>query len=317
MPIRTIATLFAALAVAGMVDPAVAADEAALAAGRGGDDGPFAASGIAVSVAEIADDRLAISGLAPAGRTVGIAGTSLTTRAAADGTFGFSTRWRPADCLVTLVAGALRERALVADCGPAGPRGQQGPTGAAGARGQTGAAGRTGATGSAGARGATGSAGATGAQGLEGPQGAPGIPAVFSYFSGESVTPSNGAPADTIWIFVGTPATQTLTAGQQLAGTAFTPTLVNATITTRTAKLDFCYQDQSDDSAEPVPFLPPGLSHTFDLQPMFDVQGVQTTSMGTAPADGTYLVGLCINEVSDGFVFNNGLSWLIMVSDPT
>src|SRR5580704_2820292 len=117
-------------------------------------DAPRGGAGISLSIAAIQAGELLVAGQAPSPRAVVSADDRYTTSSNQSGRFAFRLAYYPANCAVTLKSGNAERKAIVANCGSSGARGEQGP---------------------AGATGAPGPAGATGPQGLQGLQG-PGGP---------------------------------------------------------------------------------------------------------------------------------------------
>lgn len=154
----------------------------------------FPNRGITISTATIAAGDLIIAGQTPAPRTAISADHRGTTTSNRDGRFEFHLAYHPTDCTVTLQAGKLERKVVVADCavgggaglagapgesGPAGatgPQGPQGPTGPAGPRGEAGIAGPPGPQGAGGPQGPAGPAGPHGETGAPGPRGEAGPP---------------------------------------------------------------------------------------------------------------------------------------------
>lgn len=137
----------------------------------------FPNRGITISTATIAAGDLIIAGHTPSPRTAISADHRGTVTSNRDGRFEFHLAYHPTDCTVTLEAGNLERKVVVADCavggaaGLAGARGESGPAGAAGPQGPIGPEGPRGEAGIAGPPGPQGPQGAGGPQGPAGPAG--------------------------------------------------------------------------------------------------------------------------------------------------
>lgn len=135
---------------------------------------------------QIAPDLILFEALIVAGRlvvtgqttrnTLVILDEQFRTRSRADdGTFEFTLRYQPADCLIELGTRRGAGRAQVVGCGPQGEVGNAGPDGPAGPEGPTGPDGPTGPTGPTGPEGPIGPAGVQGPSGPQGPIGPAGV----------------------------------------------------------------------------------------------------------------------------------------------
>ncbi len=138
-----------------------------------------AASKVEITGAAIDDGALKITGkTTPAKQSVSLTGTAFKATSDATGAFSFSVLYFPPDCKISLESKPAKATAVVADCGPTGPKGATGPAGPAGAagpKGNTGPSGAKGDTGPAGPKGDTGPAGAKGDTGPAGPKGDVGV----------------------------------------------------------------------------------------------------------------------------------------------
>jgi Collagen triple helix repeat (20 copies) len=134
-------------------------------------DAPRGRAGISLSVAAIQAGELLVAGQAPSPRAVVSADDRYTTSSNQSGRFAFRLAYYPANCAVTLKSGNAERKAIVANCGASGARGEPGPAGATGAPGPAGATGPQGLQGLQGLQGPGGPQGMPGVAGPQGPQG--------------------------------------------------------------------------------------------------------------------------------------------------
>ena len=177
------------------------------------------------------------------------------------------------------------------DSGPAGTKGEPGSEGRAGASGEDGARGAAGTPGTAGHAGNDGATGPSGSIGLTGPQGPAGQAGMqgptgvvtTAKISGE-IQPT--AAADSVWQFLGPPATVvTATSTQRLTAAAMVPiaaTLVGGLIT-----LDLCYQPSAGGAISPFSV------GNWSFVAVTLVRTSQAVAGTAVPGTGTWRVGAC------------------------
>jgi hypothetical protein len=147
-------------------------------------------AGIELTYIYISVGRLRVRGTTELRNTLVRLDNRFAVRSGPDRTFAFNILYHPGDCIVDITTPKGAGRALVANCGvagppgargavgPAGPRGPQGPAGAAGPAGPPGLQGPAGPIGLVGPSGPPGPPGAAGPEGPAGPQGNQGPPGI-------------------------------------------------------------------------------------------------------------------------------------------
>lgn len=267
---------------------AMTAADAAATNGRRPAEG---AAGLTIETAEISSGQLLIVGLAAkAGQVVTLDGLGSESTADGNGRFRFTPVWRPAGCVVTLVAAGRRQNVPIKSCtatGETGATGATGATGLPGPQGATGVAGDRGRQGATGATGPRGAAGATEAAGPAGPAGT-GISEIASLTGDVSVSTATGT-----WQFLSPDAQVVVTveAGERLAGAGVA--VMGTSGSAFSYGIGFCSQ-QSPGANPLVPF-----GATADVLEAQATGGgaadvVSSTSFSRISQAGTYAVGMCV-----------------------
>ena len=188
--------------------------------------------------------------------------------------------------------------------GPAGPAGASGPQGATGAQGLTGPQGPAGATGAQGPTGATGPQGATGATGPQGPSGVVSV----TPFSG--VISASIAGSSLVYVFAGSTATVTITAGQKIVACASAP--LGVSTGAATADIGMCYA--------PFPANTPITNFVGSNYSTVEISTTRTTYSASASisglAAGTYSIGFGVRNTGTTAINDNDFlnGWVMVVN---
>jgi hypothetical protein len=212
--------------------------------------------------------------------------------------------------------------------GPQGPQGPSGPAGATGAQGPSGPAGPQGATGfqgpagpagpqgATGAQGPSGATGATGPQGSAGPQGPTGATGPQGPSGVVSVTPFSGvitasiAGSSIVYVFAGSTATVTITAGQKIVACASAP--LGVSTGTATADIGMCYA--------PFPANTPITNFVGTNYSTVEISTTRTTYSASASisglAAGTYSIGFGLRNTGTTAINDNDFlnGWVMVVN---